>query len=75
MAQPPSSTLDAIFDRSEGPVAVLRFSDGQLLRVPAAALAGAKPGDTIRLAMQRPAGEADPAAQARAVLNELLSER
>lgn len=68
-----SPQLDAVLDRLEGTVAVLRFPDGQLLRVPAAALPEATPGTTVRLGALLP--EAERAALARTVLNQLLAEQ
>lgn len=72
MAQQPPQ-LDAVLDRLEGTVAVLRFPDGQLLRVPAAALPEATPGTAVRLGALLP--ETERAALARTVLNQLLAEQ
>lgn len=72
----PTPPLNAVLDRFDGPVAVLRFPDGQLLRVPAAALPGIKLGEAVSLDTRHgAAGAAEREALAREVLNQLLAEQ
>lgn len=72
MSQTPQH-IEAQFDRLDGTVAVLRFADGQELRVPATALPTAKLGEAVRLSPLL--GEAEREALARTVLSQLLGGR